>query len=329
MEDLGGAPIDFSRHGYRPLRLDEIEGGEIQTVRMRPVAGGILAGRRFVVDPRLGGEDKGAMGPTGMRASDLNLDVSRRLAQLLEASGAEVTLTRDSDETVSTLHRVEVEEKFDAEWFISIGHGDAGSAPKVEKGKSEAGARAKVTHYPTSEMGERLAESIARSIRKSKIAKNVSVAKGTHFVLTHTGSPAVIVEGPSPSAGIEEKLRRPSAAQNEAYAIYCGILETLGLDDDSTGRISVSVSDTEGNAFPGAWLALDGVFNMAAGPSGEFIFSRLLPGDHRLAVYAGRLKLWDGVIPVGPGGETTVAVSPSGPATVWTPAAAKPQSEDE
>jgi hypothetical protein len=68
---------------------------------------------------------------------------------------------------------------------------------------------------------------------------------------------------------------------------------------------------------------------MAAGPGGEFIFSRLLPGDHRLAIYAGRLRLWDGVIPVGPGDETTVAVSPSGPAAVWAPATAKPRSKDE
>jgi len=313
--------IKFSRRGYEPRMLDALDTCGIQTVRMRPVAGGVLFDRRFVLDPRLGGEEKGATGPTGVRASDLNLGVANYLARFLEASGARVVLTRTSDETVSALRRVEVEERFDAEWFISIGHGD--SIPG--DGEPEAVVQAGVIHYPSSKAGERLAASIAKSIESRKIAESVALAKDTEFVLTHTGSPAVIVQGPSPAtAEMEQMLRHPAAARNEAYAIYCGILENLGLGDDETGRISVRVVDDDGNVFQNAALVLDGAFNMGTASGGEFTFSKIVPGDHSLEVYAGRLPLWDGYVCVGPGGEISVVVSFSGPAAVLTSADEKP-----
>ncbi len=316
-DELGSVAIKFSRRGYEPRMLDTLGTCGIQTVRMRPVAGGVLFDRRFVLDPRLGGEEKGATGPTGVRASDLNLSVANYLARFLEASGARVVLTRTSDETVSALRRVEVEERFDAEWFISIGHGDSITGD----GEPEAVAQAGVTHYPTSKAGKRLAASIAKSIESRKIAESVALAKDTEFVLTHTGSPAVIVQGPSPAtAEMEQMLRHPAAARNEAYAIYCGILENLGLGDDETGRISVRVVDDDGNVFQNAALVLDGAFNMGTAPGGEFTFSKIVPGDHSLEVYAGRLPLWDGYVCVGPGGETSVVVSFSGPAAVLTSA---------
>ncbi len=322
---LDGSAIRLSRPGYEPQTLDSLGAGVVHVVAMKPVAGGVLAGGRFVIDPQLGGEEKGAMGPTGMRASDLNLDVAGHLARLLEASGAKVTLTRDSDVTVSAFRRVEIEEKFDAEWFISIGHGDAADNAGTDGEESDAGVLASVTHYPSSEPGERLAKSIARSIKDRGIAESVLLEKGTRFVLTHTGSPAVIVRGPSPAAAeTEEMLRRPSAARNEAYAIYCGILENLGLRDDATGRISVTVIDDMGNTYPDAALVLDGAFHMGTAPEGEFTFSKLTPGEHRLEVHAAGRRLWDETVPVAPGVETVVVVSFSGPATLWIPAGAEP-----
>jgi hypothetical protein len=251
---------------------------------MRRIAAGVLADKRFVVDPQLGGEEKGETGPTGMRASDLNLEVAFYLSRLLEASGAKVALTRESDETVSALRRVEIEERFDAEWFISIGHSE-----------TEPGFR--IMHYPTSKIGTRLAESIANSLRSLQTGGIAVVEPYSHFVLTHTGSPAVMIQGPAPiTRETEKKLLRPATLRSEAYSMYCGILGALGLDDKETGRISVVVLDEKEKAISGATLVLDGSMILQTNERGEFIFANVTPGDHRLEIYDGDVYLWDGTI---------------------------------
>lgn len=316
---LGDSFITFSRHGYESRRLDIVGINGFALVKMKPIAGGVLTGTRFVLDPRLGGEEKGATGPTGLRASDLNLAVANYLAQFLEASGANVALTRESDETVSALRRVGVEEEFDAEWFVSIGHGNDHAGKSKE---SDHAGRVEAIHYPISEMGRRLAASIVLALKNHGITRDASTRPGTDFVLTHTGSPAVILFGPDPStAAAEARLRRPGEARREAYAIYCGILENLGLSDDNTGRISVRTIDEKGDVIPDAALVLDGAFNLDTGLGGAFTFSKVMPGIHRLEVYSEGMRLWSGEVPAEPDAIVLVDVSPSGPAVVSMPGA--------
>lgn len=61
-------------------------------------AEGLLAGQHICLDPGHGGSDPGALNVAyGLRESDINLDVSRGLRQLLIAEGATVAMTRDAD----------------------------------------------------------------------------------------------------------------------------------------------------------------------------------------------------------------------------------------
>src|SRR2546423_1919635 len=53
-----------------------------------------IAGKRLVLDPGHGGDDPGSQGPSGEREADLVFPLATWLAELLEARGAEVTLTR-------------------------------------------------------------------------------------------------------------------------------------------------------------------------------------------------------------------------------------------
>jgi N-acetylmuramoyl-L-alanine amidase len=304
-ERLVNGSVRFSRNGYEPITLDDIGAEDVRVVEMNRIAAGLLAEKRFVIDPQLGGRERGETGPTGMRASDLNLQVAVHLAGLLEASGAEVALTRESDETTSELRRVETEERFDAEWFISIGH-------TIEDGGF------KLMHYPTSEAGVKLAVSIANQLIALQPTENLSIESYSHFVLTHTGSPAVMVQGPAPSsAEIEQKMLHPAATRNEAYAIYCGILANLGLTDEDTGRIFVKVLNDEGAGVSNATVVLDGAFHMQTNEQGEFAFHLVTPGDHSLEIHDGEALLWEGAIPTSPGDETTVEVSHFGPAAIW------------
>jgi N-acetylmuramoyl-L-alanine amidase len=51
----------------------------------------------IAIDPGHGGRDPGAIGKSGLKEKDLTLDVSKRLANLLEKDGYKVHLTRDED----------------------------------------------------------------------------------------------------------------------------------------------------------------------------------------------------------------------------------------
>jgi N-acetylmuramoyl-L-alanine amidase len=282
---LGDSPITFSGRGYKPERIDVRGATGVQMVRLQPIAGGVLFGQRFALDPEFGGEEKGARGPTGLRASDLNADVANHLARLLRDSGAEVVITRTDDETATALHRVEAAEAFGAQWFISIGHGEK-SAPD-DADLDRMAPKLTVLHYPTSELGQQLATALSTALQSRRIIENVTVEPTAAFVLTHTSSPAVIVRFPSPSMPETEDIyRRPDAARNEAYALYCGILHNLGLTEELTGHVTVMVTDNTGAGVSGAQVRVDGTLTMETRPDGGFKFSNLTPGAHRIDIYA-------------------------------------------
>jgi N-acetylmuramoyl-L-alanine amidase len=73
-----------------------------------------------VVDPGHGGEKDGAIGPTGVREKDLALQIARRVAARLRASGGKVVLTRSSDVAVGLAQRAAAANAIGADLFISI-----------------------------------------------------------------------------------------------------------------------------------------------------------------------------------------------------------------
>jgi len=89
----------------------------------------VLAGHRVVIDPGHGGIDAGASA-NGVVEKNINLAVAQKLADLLQANGATVVMTRDRDIDYYTrgkggkrndlLKRVEIINEANAEVFISI-----------------------------------------------------------------------------------------------------------------------------------------------------------------------------------------------------------------
>ena len=77
--------------------------------------------RRVVIDPGHGGRDEGTAGPTGLKEKELVLDVSKRLAAMVQQSiGAEVILTRDDDRFVPLERRPAIANERRADLFLSI-----------------------------------------------------------------------------------------------------------------------------------------------------------------------------------------------------------------
>ncbi|HEV8699658.1 MAG TPA: N-acetylmuramoyl-L-alanine amidase [Candidatus Polarisedimenticolia bacterium] len=74
-----------------------------------------------VIDPGHGGEDRGAVGPTGLAEKDVTLDIARRLKErILSRMDAEVILTRDSDTTMALDDRTAIANHNRADLFVCI-----------------------------------------------------------------------------------------------------------------------------------------------------------------------------------------------------------------
>ena len=81
------------------------------------------------IDPGHGGEDPGAIGPTGLKEKDVVLAIAMQLRERLNAKpGVRVLMTRDSDFFVPLGERVKKAERVQADLFVSI-HADAFFTP--------------------------------------------------------------------------------------------------------------------------------------------------------------------------------------------------------
>ncbi len=77
--------------------------------------------RRVVLDPGHGGSDPGAVGPTGLRESEVTLDVARRVAERLATRyGMQVVLTRDRDVYLPLEVRAAQANQSGADLFVSV-----------------------------------------------------------------------------------------------------------------------------------------------------------------------------------------------------------------
>ena len=102
------------------------------------------------IDPGHGGEDPGAVGPTGLREKDVVLAVAIKLRDRLNSvPGMRAMLTRDADFFVPLHERVRKARRVQADLFVSI-HADAFLTPEArgasvfalsETGATSAGAR--------------------------------------------------------------------------------------------------------------------------------------------------------------------------------------------
>jgi N-acetylmuramoyl-L-alanine amidase len=102
------------------------------------------------LDAGHGGEDPGAIGPTGLKEKDVVLDVVRRLRDRINATpGMRAFLTRDGDFFVPLQERVRKARRVQADLFVSV-HADAFFTPQArgasvfalsDRGATSAAAR--------------------------------------------------------------------------------------------------------------------------------------------------------------------------------------------
>lgn len=79
-----------------------------------------LLDKLIVIDAGHGGDEPGAISPSGVMEKDLTLDIAKRLNELLKKAGANTFMIREADVTVPYQIRPDIANKLDADLFFSI-----------------------------------------------------------------------------------------------------------------------------------------------------------------------------------------------------------------
>jgi N-acetylmuramoyl-L-alanine amidase len=221
--------------------------------------------RTIVLDAGHGGHDSGAIGPGGLMEKDLVLDVTRRVAKLLEDRlDVKVRLSRESDAFVTLRDRTSFANRERADLFVSIhanAHRSAASegvevyflsseatdsaarqvaatenaAAQLEKpANGRAAGRAEVLKSILWDLQQsefqtessRLAETVLDTVTQSLRIPNRGVKQAGFYVLGGAAMPAILVEIGFVTNPREEKRLKESRYRDEiARAIVGGLAD--------------------------------------------------------------------------------------------------------
>ena len=177
---------------------------------------------RVIIDPGHGGNDSGAVGPTGLQEKDVNWQIAVITAGELAKHGIKIMFTRNGDEQASLDKRVQIANGIKADYFVSI-HANSASNPKATGTETFA--------YAPGVEGDKLAHSIQRSLVQAIGLADRGVKYDTLKVTRATNMPAVLVEVAFISNPDEEKLLKDNEfIRSVGVGIGKGILDYLGVD---------------------------------------------------------------------------------------------------
>ncbi len=176
---------------------------------------------RVVIDPGHGGPDPGAVGIGGLRETDVVLDVSLQVAQLLQARGVSVSLTRTSEVDVDLPPRVALANNIGAQVFVSL-HANALSMSRPDVNGVE-------TFYFQGGNSQRLASMIQdRLMAVSPGTPDRGARPGRFYVIRRTTMPSALVEMGFVTGSIDApRLADPNFRRRLAQAVATAILEYL------------------------------------------------------------------------------------------------------
>lgn len=182
-----------------------------------------LLGKIICLDAGHGGDDPGAIGPSGTLEKENTLAICLLLRDILESNGATVVLTRDTDRAVSAPNssaseelkaRVEIATDSNADIFISI-HNDSFT--------SNTAMGTTTFHY-----GDKESIKLANFVQKNLVAelgtKDRTSLFGSFYVIRYTKMAAILIEVAFISNLEEEVLLSSTDGRSKiAESIFQGI----------------------------------------------------------------------------------------------------------
>jgi len=190
-----------------------------------------------LIDPGHGGSDPGAIGYSGLREKEVNLDIALKVRDELIARGYEVIMTRSSDQSLSLQERIAISNRHSPDILVSI-HANSYHKPDI------AGTlvlyydhRYPQVHYPASEAMVRLSpesRKLAVALLDGAVEATGSYDRGlleSSVYMVRMGSvPSALIETAFLSNPADEKLLRSQDFRKKmALGIASGIASYLPL----------------------------------------------------------------------------------------------------
>lgn len=174
-----------------------------------------------VLDPGHGGIDPGAMGPGGLKESDVVLRVAKSCQRHLELWGVKVFMTRSNDSYISLEGRAKYANQKRADAFLSI---HCNSAKNPAQGIETFIARRTAVSYP---LAEAIQEQLVGSFPGSP---DRGVKRANFTVLTKTAMAAALAELEFIHTPKGERILSDEATQDlYGFVLATGLAEFLGM----------------------------------------------------------------------------------------------------
>jgi N-acetylmuramoyl-L-alanine amidase len=197
-----------------------------------------LYGKLIVVDPGHGGYDPGALGRSGLKEKDVNLDISLRLGTLLRQLGARVEFTRDDDTFIPLYDRPAMANALHADLFVSI-HADSTNKRDVNGVSTYYYQNSDPSRQSFFDRSILLAQDVQNSlVYGADLAdRGVKKSPGIGFaVLRESQMPSILVETAFISNSSDEaRLSSPNFRQTTAVAIARGLTDFFKSQAIPTG----------------------------------------------------------------------------------------------
>ncbi len=176
---------------------------------------------KVVIDPGHGGPDPGAVGIANLRETDVVLDVGLQVAQLLQAKGVQVLMTRTSEVDVDLPPRAALANSSGADLFLSI-HANALSMARPDVNGIE-------TFYFESPRARALAQAVQDEVLAVSPGSPDRGARTARFyVIRRTVMPSALVELGFVTGQLDSpRLADPAHRRRLALAISRGLLNVL------------------------------------------------------------------------------------------------------
>jgi N-acetylmuramoyl-L-alanine amidase len=256
----------ISAPGYRPA---PVSAGD--TVTLTPWFGGVLLGKRFVLDPQGGPPHTAGVGSLGLSASHVNLRVANYLAAFLEAAGAQVRLARTTEEVPLAEDVARMTNKWRADRYIEIRH---------PGGPPDSAGTVRSYYFPGSAKGKEMAAAIGDAAAKRLGRPHRGPAETVTYPLQQTACPAIVFAFPAISNTDEEmRLAQAWYLREQAYALFLGLLAMSAVPADGTVQVDVTAADRRD------WMVtLDGTWSLQTDERGRAVFEHVPAGSHEVRI---------------------------------------------
>ncbi len=191
----------------------------------------VSTSKTVVIDPGHGADDPGKVGVTGELEKDINLQIAKKVQEILETNGIRVVMTREDDagfydDTVSNKKRADMEKRVELinetnpELVVSI-HQNSFSQGTVRGPQ--------VFYHTESEEGRQFATLMQEEFWQMDTEHRREIkANNSYYILKYTKMPTIIVECGFLSNSEEAKLLADAAYQEKVAQTICsGIIKWL------------------------------------------------------------------------------------------------------